>query len=157
MDNHLWRGVSVEIGKAECHRHPVLSWSKQLWPKIDTSLRAITAGKLYDFDTAIQIDGDKMARVCRAVVMPHHCIYLECAWATIMDIVHRCIPPANHGCQQRPEGKHHNHPYTQVEQGVRTVGKFLFACRSFWYWHLGETVWPSCDMPRSSLCTRILC
>src|SRR6266446_8462814 len=157
MDNHIRPVVSVDISKTECYRHQVLSRSKQLWPKIDTGLRAITARELDDFDTAIQIDGDKMARVCCAVVMSHHCIYLECAWATIMDIVHRGIPPANHGCQQRPEGKHSNHSHTQVEQRMRAVGKFLFACRSFWHWHLGKTFWSSRDMPRRGLCTSILC
>jgi hypothetical protein len=62
--------------------------------KVDAGLRTIATGKLDHLDTTIQVERNKMTGCASCLIMPDEGIYLEGAWATIVEIIPGGAPPA---------------------------------------------------------------
>jgi len=87
MDNHVRSMIAIDINKIKRHRDQIGIGPIQLRAEVDVSLRAIATGKLDHLDTTIQVERNKMTGCAPRLIMPDGGVYLEGAWATILEIV----------------------------------------------------------------------
>src|SRR5258708_6987344 len=92
--DHVRSMIAIDINKAERHRDQIGISPIQLRAKVDAGLRTIATGKLDHLDTTIQVERNKMTWISRCVGMSDNGIGLECAWATIVEIIPGGAPPA---------------------------------------------------------------
>src|SRR6266699_4806192 len=62
VDNHIGLLVAVDIDEAEGHRDEVGVSSVELGADVDTGVAGVTAGQFDDFNTSMEVDGQKMTR-----------------------------------------------------------------------------------------------
>jgi len=95
MDKHVRSMSAIDIHKAERHRDQIGISPIQLRAEVDAGLRAIATGELDYLDTTIQVERDKMTGCASCLIMPDEGVYLEGAWATIVEIIPGGAPPAD--------------------------------------------------------------
>jgi hypothetical protein len=94
MDNHVWSMSVIDINKTQRHRDQIGIGPIQLRAEVDAGLRAIATGELDHLDTTMQVERNKMTGCAPCLIMPDEGVYLEGAWATILEIVQGRAPPA---------------------------------------------------------------
>jgi hypothetical protein len=104
-DNHIRSMVAIYIGEAERDRDQVVAVTIELWAYIHARFRGVATRKLDHFNTSVQIQRDKVARIGCRVVLPNHDIGLKCARTTI------CVLPLFLGTAQQNDANNTEKKY----------------------------------------------
>lgn len=86
LHDHVWLMVVVGIDELERHWNEIGTGVVELGAHVDLRVAGIATGKFNNFNTAMQIDGDKMTG-CLAGFVSHKGVDLVRSWIAVVDVV----------------------------------------------------------------------
>jgi len=86
LHDHVWLMVVVGIDELERHCNEIGTRVVELGAHVDLRVAGIATGKFNNFNTTMQIDGDKMTG-CFAGFVSHKGVDLVRSWIAVVDVV----------------------------------------------------------------------
>jgi len=114
MHQHVGLVVTTHIDEAQGNRHQFGPSTVELRADKDAGLGGVSGGKLDDFDTSVEVEGDKVAWGGGRVAVSHHRVDLKRARPSIVEIIYQDVPPRDDEREQQQEREHGDHAQAEV-------------------------------------------
>ena|SRR5579871_191844 len=115
VNNHIELFIVVHIAESQRDRYLVIARCNEVWPDILVRLGGVASWQLDDDHLPVQVEGDEMAGVLRAVIMANNLVGLEEARIAIDDIVVLARAPGQDGREGDPQRQRRHHADAHVD------------------------------------------